>query len=161
MTECPSCRTVYTEQPKFCANCGYQFASDPKANTVPRKKLTSAQAGCGCLSIMVIIVAVMIFGISQRTTSQRTEPTPTKPLASTAGNSNRPTSALGATKESKVMLYMSCLGFSPSTAAKALQAAKGDSDKVLIIAHIAVSGDLTGQVPLNQREKTCLKNSGL
>jgi hypothetical protein len=27
LTECPSCRTVYEGQPKFCQNCGYQFAA--------------------------------------------------------------------------------------------------------------------------------------
>jgi len=64
-------------------------------------------------------------------------------------------------RESKVMLYMSCLGFSASAAAKALKAWDGDVDKVLIMTHMAVSGDLSGKPPLNEREKTCLKSSGL
>jgi hypothetical protein len=62
---------------------------------------------------------------------------------------------------SKVMLYMSCLGFSTSAAAKALKAADGDVDKVITMTHIAVSGELSGEPPLNEREKTCLKSSGL
>ena len=81
--------------------------------------------------------------------------------AANAGNSNRPAPVLGTTRESKVMLYMSCLGFSTSAAARALKAADGDADKVLTMTHMAVSGDLSGQAPLNEREKTCLKSSGL
>jgi len=40
MPECPSCRTIHERRPNFCENCGYQFASDPKADVGPRKRLT-------------------------------------------------------------------------------------------------------------------------
>jgi len=63
--------------------------------------------------------------------------------------------------EAKVTLYMSCLGFSSSAVAKALKAANGDVDRVLTMAHMAVSGELSGEPPLTEREKTCLKSSGL
>ena len=63
--------------------------------------------------------------------------------------------------EAKVMLYMSCLGFSSSAADKALKAAGGDVDKVLTMTHMAVSGELSGEPPLTKREKTCRKSSGL
>jgi hypothetical protein len=59
------------------------------------------------------------------------------------------------------MLYMSCLGLSTSAAARALKTANGDVDKVLTMTHMAVSGELSGEVPLSEREKTCLKSSGL
>jgi hypothetical protein len=64
-------------------------------------------------------------------------------------------------REAKVMLYMSCLGFSSSAADKALKAAGGDVDKVLTMTHMAVSGELSGEPPLTEREKTCRKSSGL
>jgi len=150
LAQCPSCQTVFEGQPKFCGNCGHQFASDAKANAVLRKTLTPKQAGCGCLSAMAIIMALMI-----STTPKRTEPAPTISHSFDAGNRFAPE------RESKVMLYMSCLGFTPSTAAKTLNAAHGDLDKVLIITHLAVSGELSGKVPLNEREKACLKRSGL
>src|SRR5437867_878945 len=35
MTECPSCRMVRAGRPKFCENCGHQFASDPKGSAGP------------------------------------------------------------------------------------------------------------------------------
>jgi hypothetical protein len=43
MTECPSCRVVSEALPRFCSYCGYQFASDPKANVVVRRKFTQTQ----------------------------------------------------------------------------------------------------------------------
>ena len=64
-------------------------------------------------------------------------------------------------REAKVTLYMSCLGFSSSAAAKALKAAGGDVDKVLTMTHMSVIGELSGESPLTEREKTCLKSSGL
>jgi hypothetical protein len=64
-------------------------------------------------------------------------------------------------RQSKVMVYMGCLGFSASAATRALNAADGDVDKVLTMAHMSVSGDLSGGTPLNEQEKTCLKSSGL
>jgi hypothetical protein len=30
---CPSCRTAYEGQPRFCGTCGYRLASGPRANT--------------------------------------------------------------------------------------------------------------------------------
>ena len=62
MTECPSCKIAYESQPKVCENCGYQFASDPKANAGSRKKMTPTQAGCGCLSVIAAFVALAVFG---------------------------------------------------------------------------------------------------
>ena len=59
------------------------------------------------------------------------------------------------------MRYMSCLGFSSSVAAKALKAADGDVDKVLTMTHMSVTGELSGEPPLTEREKTCRKSSGL
>ena len=59
------------------------------------------------------------------------------------------------------MAYMGCLGISHDAAARSLKAAKGDVDKVLIMTHLAVSGDLSGRTQLNNREKACLKSSGL
>jgi hypothetical protein len=64
-------------------------------------------------------------------------------------------------RESKVMRYMTCLGFSTDDAAKTWKAAKGDANKVLTMAHMAVTGDLSGATPPNEREKACLKSSGL
>jgi hypothetical protein len=61
---------VYERQPKFCQTCGYQFASDPRANTVPRKKLNPVLAGCGCISVFVVVLlALSIYG--NYTKSQR------------------------------------------------------------------------------------------
>src|SRR6266851_425665 len=71
MTECPSCQTVHKEQPKFCKNCGHEFDFDPKANTVLRKKLTPAQAGCGCLSVIAAFVVLAVFG--HRSTTLQTD----------------------------------------------------------------------------------------
>jgi hypothetical protein len=64
-------------------------------------------------------------------------------------------------RESKVMRYMSCLGFSTSTAAGLLKATNGDADKVLTMSHLAISGELSRETPLNERERACLTSSGL
>ena len=56
---------------------------------------------------------------------------------------------------------MSCLGFSSSSAAKSPQAAGGDVEQVLALTHMAVAGELSEEPPLTEREKTCLKSSGL
>jgi hypothetical protein len=79
-------------------------------------------------------------------------------------SSSRPTLSIPVAtddKLSKAMLYMSCLGFSTSAAAKTLKAADGDVNKVITMAHMAVTGEVSGEPPLNERERTCLKNSGL
>ena len=64
-------------------------------------------------------------------------------------------------REAGVIRYMSCLGLSTEAAAKAWRVTKGDANKVITIAHMAVSGDLSGETPPNKREKACLKSSGL
>jgi hypothetical protein len=64
-------------------------------------------------------------------------------------------------KKSKAMLYLSCVGFSTSAAAKALKAADGDAKKVLTMAHTAVGGELSVEPPLSAREKICRKSGGL
>jgi hypothetical protein len=89
LTECPSCQTIHEGQPRLCENCGYQFASNPKANTIPRKKLTPAQTGT-CLSALAIVVALVMFG--HRTTPQEN---PTKSPASSLDNSTRRAPATG------------------------------------------------------------------
>ena len=61
----------------------------------------------------------------------------------------------------RVIRYMSCLGLSTEAAAKAWRVTKGDANKVITIAHMAVSGDLSGETPPNKREKACLKRRGL
>jgi hypothetical protein len=64
-------------------------------------------------------------------------------------------------RESKAILYMSCLGFSTSQADGAWKATHGDMNKFLTMTHLAVTGELTEDTPLTQREKTCRKGSGL
>ena len=38
MIKCPDCRRTYEGSPKRCPGCGYQFASDPRANIPTRRR---------------------------------------------------------------------------------------------------------------------------
>ena len=40
LIECPSCRMLFDRLPKFCENCGYQFATNPKANIAPPNRFS-------------------------------------------------------------------------------------------------------------------------
>jgi hypothetical protein len=112
------------------------------------------------LIALALLLCVLIWGAYVKSVDHATSPgvssADSSPVPSTTTASVR-----GTTRESKVMLYVSCLGLSPGAAARALKAAGGDPDKVLTMTHLAVSGDLSGRAPLNDREKACLKSSGL
>jgi hypothetical protein len=62
LAECPSCRTVFDRQPKFCENCGYQFASDPKANASPPSPPQSASRK---LFVGLLLVVVAFFVVKE------------------------------------------------------------------------------------------------
>jgi hypothetical protein len=58
VTECPACQTVHDGQPRFCQNCAYQFASDPRANIAP-----SSSAKKGPLIVFCVIVGIVLFAV--------------------------------------------------------------------------------------------------
>jgi hypothetical protein len=62
---------------------------------------------------------------------------------------------------SKLLLYMGCLGISNAAAARLLKATDGDEEKTLTATHLAVTGELSQETPLTDREKACRKSSGL
>lgn len=95
------------------------------------------------LILVVIFVGVVVY------LSMQNSPSPS--VSTPAATDDR---------EAKVMLYMSCLGFSSGAAAKALNAANGNVDKVLTMTHMSVTGELSEDSPLTEREKTCLKRGG-
>ena len=81
------------------------------------------------------------------------------PPASLKPSASNP--AVTDSKESKALLYMSCLGIPASTGDKAWNVTHGDMKKILIMTHMAVTGELVDETPLTGREKTCRKSSGI
>src|SRR5215471_4928983 len=80
LTECPSCRTVHQGQPRFCADCGHDFALDPSRNLgFFQKRLTRTQQWvlAAFTIAMALVVALSI------------ESPPENPGTSSAGNLGR------------------------------------------------------------------------
>ena len=57
--DCPSCRTVAEDSVRFCPGCGYQFASDQRANLRPPVSFNSAHLGV-ILTTIVMVIGVLI-----------------------------------------------------------------------------------------------------
>jgi outer membrane lipoprotein SlyB len=57
--------------------------------------------------------------------------------------------------------YLSCFGFSTIASQRAVQVAGADRTKVLAMAHASVTGDLSGDTPITERELQCKKTTGL
>lgn len=53
MTECPSCRTPYEGQPRFCGNCGSQLGNGAKAYSGSQKK---SSWPLGILLVVLLLV---------------------------------------------------------------------------------------------------------
>jgi len=137
----PCCRT--SGKSYWCER-GYDPESDVKPDGATKVKI-------GLIFVVVIFLGVVVFDYIERSSPSPRVSTPVATSAPVATDD----------RQAKVMLYMSCLGFSSSTAAKSLQAAGGDVDKVLTMTHMAVTGELSEEPPLTDREKTCLRSSGL
>ena len=53
--ECPGCRTV--DSVEYCGKCGYQFATNPKADIKPGPS-RGAIAGFGCMGLLGLIAVI-------------------------------------------------------------------------------------------------------
>lgn len=170
LKKCPDCAEDVRAEARKCRFCGFQFSPEETQPVEEQqgpveelqepeqpKPKTRWKRVVGPLTLVICLliwIAYMNFG-DHATSSD------TSSVGSSAVPNTTTASVDGTTRESKVMLYMSCLGLSPSNAARALKAADGDPDKVLTMTHMAVSGDLSGRAPLNDRERICLNSSGL
>ncbi len=92
MTECPSCHVIHDYRPKFCESCGYQFASDVKANIAPSgpPARTVKALILTALSIIGLLVAFGIFGGGQPENVQSGSPAPKTAVAADSGMSAQP-----------------------------------------------------------------------
>ncbi len=61
MTKCPDCHAVFESQPGRCSQCGYQFATNPKANVPSQRRMSLTQARIGCLTIIGLAVALLLY----------------------------------------------------------------------------------------------------
>ena len=169
LKKCPDCAEDVRAEARKCRFCGFEFSSEKTQLVEEQQGPVEESQGPARpemkphwkgLIALTLLLCVLIWGAYVKSVDRATR-SDTSSVGSSAVPSTTTASVDGTTRESKVMLYMSCLGLSPSAAARALKAADGDPDKVLTMTHMAVSGDLSGRAPLNDREKTCLKSSGL
>lgn len=167
LKKCPDCAEDVRAEARKCRFCGFEFLpeeaqpdeeqQEPVEESPERPEMKTHWKG---LIALALLLGVLIWGAYVKSVDHAASPD--APSADSSRVPSITTAGVGGiTRESRVMLYMSCLGLSTSAAARALKAANGDVDRVLTMTHMAVSGELSGEAPLSEREKTCLKSSGL
>jgi hypothetical protein len=78
---------VHQGLPRFCEKCGYQFASDPRANLAPQKGLKPGTKLLGCFGLLlVVLILITVFNniptshpSSRATNDAHPVATPTEP----------------------------------------------------------------------------------
>jgi len=83
MPECPSCRSPHTKRPRFCSHCGYQFATDPRANINPPRKIFTPIVIVG----LCVIGATVLVVVSNNSDTSAVATASSKP---SAGSSTQP-----------------------------------------------------------------------
>lgn len=70
---CPACRTVIEDSLRFCGRCGYQFASDPRADLPPGVPLNARKIFKVCAVVAVglgIVTGALLINDYQREAEQ-------------------------------------------------------------------------------------------